>query len=80
MKQYDKIWIPEKIEGFEFRDEDGDTPTLQKGSFIVLTVEELREVCKAMVLEWIEVHGTGSIDDDLEKDLTNYLHSKGIKL
>ena len=55
-------------------------PISETGTIIVLTVEELREVCKAMVLEWIEVHGTGSIDDDLEKDLTNYLHSKGIKL
>jgi hypothetical protein len=74
MKRYEKIWIPEKREGFEFRDGDGDTPTLQKGSFIVLTVEELKEV-------WMAGFNRADPENDLPAPtFQSYLASKGIKL
>lgn len=44
MKQYDKIWVPEKKQGFAMRDAEGDTPSLLVGPVIVLTVEELKKV------------------------------------
>jgi hypothetical protein len=47
MKQYDKIWVPEKKQGFAMRDKEGDTPCILSGPVIVLTIEELSELWNA---------------------------------
>lgn len=46
----------------------------------VCSIEELREVCRAVVSEWVEVSVHGSIDTDIDKDLDNFFKSKGIQL
>lgn len=47
MKQYDKIWIPEKKQRLAFRDSEGDTPSILAGPVIVLTIEEAKELFRA---------------------------------
>jgi hypothetical protein len=94
MKQYERIFVPRnakehgvtmddnyRVQHYGFAGPTNLSIEVEpQQNVIVLTVEELREVCKAMVSEWIEVNGNGSIDADLEKDLHNYLQSKGIKI
>jgi hypothetical protein len=82
MKQYDKIWVPEKKQGMAFRDAYGDTLSIVTGPVIVLTIEELRGVWEAA---WNEGYNDSSISEgrtNIEPlpDFTAYLKSQGITL
>jgi hypothetical protein len=73
MKLYNKIWVPEKTQGMDFRDKDGDTPSILCGPVIVLTIEELREC-----FDW----GIASFEDTqpVAKSFEDFLKHKGINI
>lgn len=74
MKQYDKIYLPERQEGLRaFRDNQGDVPVVHHGSVIVLTIEELREC-----FNW----GMSSFEDTQTSYMSfeDFLRHKGIIL
>jgi hypothetical protein len=79
MKQYDKIWVPEKIEHkngqMRFVDRDGETPVLRKENVIVLTIEELQGLWNAAQdrMHALQVGYPGDT-----KIFEAYLESKGI--
>lgn len=84
MKQYDRVWVPDENGEYgayllcpEVSAEEIISP---KENVICLTIEELREICRAVVSEWVEIKPAGSVDADIDKDLHNYLTSKGITI
>lgn len=82
MKQYDKIWVPvphsEAVNDCEARTIGVKYYKPEKG-VLCITLEELKEVCIAMVKEWVEETSDGSsIEEETANDLKKYLQSKGI--
>lgn len=74
MKQYDKIWIPEKAPNILGDMEDATS--LLRGPVIVLTIEELREVWKGAV-SWLSglEFGNHSLPN-----FEQFIESKGINI
>ena len=72
MKQYNKIWVPEKKQGMAFRDAEGDTPSIITGPMICMTIDEFKLAWRAGMAHGVRPYDTESWDD--------YLTSKGIKI
>lgn len=89
MKQYEKIYLPERQEGARaFRDNQGDVPVVMHGSVIVLSIEELREIwdkgyvcgCEEVEAKKIVGDSTLGIFPTTAQNFHQFIESKGIKL
>lgn len=77
MRQYNKLLRPIAEYG------NGSTVMSEpiSGPIIVATKEELRDMCIAIVKEWVEETSDGSvIEEEVSEDLDKYLKNKGITI
>jgi hypothetical protein len=74
------VWMDDnwKITHEGFAGPDKRFEVVPQRDVIVMSVDELKEMCGTIVAEWIEVKPPGSIDKDIEQDVKFYLKDKGI--
>lgn len=86
MKLYDKIWVPNNLNQLATKymliGPDSHYPIGgldENENVIVISIEDLRELCNHMVKEWVEaVEGGFTIEEEVAEDLDKYLESKGV--
>jgi hypothetical protein len=77
MKLYNKLLEPHGVCG----DDQPIMCTRIEAPALVMTLDELTQLCIHIVKEWVEETSDGSsIEEETAADLTKYLTSKGIKL
>lgn len=83
MKQYEILWVPVDSDSSKkstrIETNCGTLDAIENS--IVLTMEDLRELCNHMVKEWVKaVEGGFAIEEEVSEDLDKYLESKGVQL